>query len=251
MERYRTTLILLAVLVVLGALAFFLNNQSTATNVTPTPEPTQYVWRDDNQVIGIDVLSGTQKVALRKNVTTTIWSIIEPVQAEADGFAVGSVADRLKELEATAIISNVTDLSQYELAAPGLTVTATFSDTQNTRRTIQIGGTTIDGAGYYAKQPDSNVVYVVSNALIEPLKSWLTTPPERQPTPTPLPQATIVPPPTNTPLGAGTPTGATTTTPVTGTVTITSTAIVTGTTTVTGTATPGTPATNTTPTGTP
>ncbi len=244
MERYRTTLILLAVLVVLGALAFFLNNRGGATNATPTPSTAQYVWKSDSAVIGIDVMSGTQKVALQKNITTTIWSILQPVQAEADSFAVGNIADQLKDLQATAVITDATDLAQYGLDRKGLSVTATFSDTTHTTRTVQFGEATIDGAGYYARLPDASTVYVVSNGLVETLKSWLTSPPVQPPTPTPLPQATIVPPPTNTPLSAGaTPTGV-----VTGTVTITGTATVTGTI-VTTTTTTVTPAAS--PTGTP
>ncbi len=38
MERYRTTLIMLVLLVALGVTAFVLNNNGASTNATPTPE---------------------------------------------------------------------------------------------------------------------------------------------------------------------------------------------------------------------
>lgn len=205
MERYRTTIILLALLVVLGGLALFLNNRNTATPGTPTPEPTQYVWQEENQVNAIEVVSGTTRVSLRKDVTTTLWTVTEPVQKEADSFAVSNIADSLKSPQATAQYTDTQDLSGYGLDKPGMSVTATFSDTQGTKRVMTIGTPTFDGSGYYVKLPDSANVYVVSNSIIEPLRTWLTTPPVAPPTATPLPVTVVV-------TGTSTITGTTVTT---------------------------------------
>lgn len=194
MERYRTTLIMLGVLLVLGALAIFLNNRSNSSdlaNGTPTPV-SQYVWQDDNQVTGIDVMSGTNKVSLKKDVVTTVWQITEPVKTDADTFAVGNEADSLKSLQATSVLTDSSDLKQYGLDKPAMSATMIFSDTKSTKRTILVGTTTFDGAGYYVKTPDTAKVYVVANTTIEPLRSWLTTPPVNPPTPTVVP-ITIVP----------------------------------------------------------
>lgn len=193
MERYRTTIILVAVLVILAGVAFFLNNrnENTATtdaSATATPDPSKHVWIDDEDVISIDVLSGTQKVLLRKDVTTTVWSLVEPIQADADPFAVGGVADQLKALAATTVLTGVTDLAQYGLDKSGLTVLVRTGGSKPGKHTLHVGNTTIDGSGYYARVDDSkDKVYIVSNVTIEPIKSWLTTPPKAQPSPTPLP----------------------------------------------------------------
>lgn len=193
MERYRTTLILLALLVALGGLAMFLNNNRGGTpGGTPTATPTQYVWQDENQVIGIEVVSGTNKVTVRKDITTTFWAVTEPVQKDADTFSVSSVADSLKSLEATAQLTDTTNLSAYGLENPGMSVTSTFSDTQGTRRVLLVGDAIFDGSAYYVKTSVTGTVYIVSNQVIEPLRTWLTTPPVAPPTATPFPVTVVV-----------------------------------------------------------
>ncbi len=237
MERYRTTIILLVVLVALGGLAVVLGgNRGTTTPGEPTPTPAVYVWQDENQVTGLDAVSGTKKLVLTKNVTTTIWSLHEPISDTADPFSVGNVADQLKSLQATGTITDATDLAQFGLAQPGVTLTVTFSDTAGTKRTLLIGNATVDGSAYYVKTPDKPEVYLVSNAVVEPLRSWFDSPPKVVPTATPLLPTlgptqevtgtgtvtnTVLPAGTTTPAGAGPPGAAGTTTPeaqVTGTI---------------------------------
>lgn len=236
MERYRTTIILLVLLVALGGLAVVLGGNRGATNTpgVPTPAPVTYVWQDDNPVTGLDAVSGTQKLVIVKDVTTTIWSIREPISDTADPFAVGNLADQLQNLQATSTITDASDLAQFGLANPGVTLTVAFSDTAGTKRTLLLGGKTIDGSAYYAKTSDKADVYLVSNSIVEPLRSWFDAPPKVVPTATPL-LPTIGP-----------------TQEVTGTGTITGTVLPAGTTTPAGATTPGaagtaTPAGTTTP----
>ncbi|HET6312931.1 MAG TPA: DUF4340 domain-containing protein [Chloroflexia bacterium] len=229
MERYRTTIILLVLLVALGGLAMVLggNRGATDTPGVPTPAPVTYVWQDDNPVTGLDAVSGTQKLVIIKDVTTTIWSIREPISDTADPFAVGNLADQLQNLQATSTITDASDLAQFGLADPGVTLTVAFSDTAGTKRTLLLGGKTIDGSAYYAKTSDKADVYLVSNSIVEPLRSWFDAPPKVVPTATPLLPTigptqevtgtgtitgTVLPAGTTTPAGATTP-GAGTTTP--------------------------------------
>lgn len=212
MERYRTTIILIAVLVVLGGLAIALGGKNPpAVPGSPTPGPTFFVWQGTDPVIAIDVVSGTKKVSLTKDISTTIWSLNEPIKSVADPFAVGNVADAFQSLQATSVLTAGNDLAQYKLDKPALTVTSTFSDTARTKRVLQVGGPTFDGSGYYTKLADQPSVYIVSNTNIEPIRSWLDTPPKFVPTPTPL-------------LPTAAPTSA-----ITGTLTVTGTVGITGT----------------------
>src|SRR5919201_443394 len=122
MERYRTTIILVVVLVVLVGVALFLNNNRTSggtdVTATPTPDTSKVVWQDSEPVDSIDVVSGTKVVSLRKDLTTTVWSLVKPIQADADIYSVGSVADSLKSLQALAVITSPKDLAQYGLEKP-------------------------------------------------------------------------------------------------------------------------------------
>ena len=202
MERYRTTLILLGVLVVLALVAFFVNlNPNSSTVGVPTPVPTTYVWDEPNQVVGIDVITATERVSLQKDISTTVWTLTQPITFEADPFVVGNIADILQKPSATSVITSPGDLAQYHLDKPSFSVEATFSDTQHTKHTLLIGGPTFDAANYYTKTPDNATVYAISNSTIDPLRSWFTTPPKLEPTATPLP-ITVVP--TETITGTGT-----------------------------------------------
>ena len=187
MERYRTTIILLVLLVALGGLAFVLGgNRGTTPTDSPTPVPVTYVWQEPNQVVALDAVSGTEKLVLTKDITTTIWSIREPISDTADPFAVGNLTDQLQNLQAAGTITEASDLAQFGLAEPQVTLTLTFSDTANTKRTLLIGDPTIDGSAYYVKAGDKPEVFLVSNAVIQPLHSWFTNPPKVIPTATPL-----------------------------------------------------------------
>jgi hypothetical protein len=217
MERYRTTLILAVVLIVLVGAIYLMSGRNQGTAGTATPTPTQYVWEETNPAIGLTVVSDTQRVVLEKDLTLGSWKLLEPVQKPADLFAVSGVADSMQKLQAMYTLSETTDLDQYGLAHP-MTVTLEFSGTTVTERTLLIGGPLTDLSGYYVKTPESNEVYVVGNTLVEPLRSWLTNPPVQPPTPTPAPQLTVVPPPTATstpePGAATTPAASTPTTEV-------------------------------------
>jgi hypothetical protein len=224
MERYRTTIILIAVLVVLAGTAYFLNNKpgagATGASATPTVDPSKFVWRETTPVDSIDVISGTKTVSLRKDVTSTTWSLVLPIKADADPYSVPSQADALQNLKASAVLTSATDLSQYGLDKPAMQVMVRATGSTQFKHTLQVGLTTIDGSGYYVKEADKKTVYVVDNTTIEPLRTWLDTPPKAQPTATPLP-ITVVPP-TNTPPQTITATGTLTVTlPVSGTATST------------------------------
>ncbi|MDQ3927951.1 MAG: DUF4340 domain-containing protein [Chloroflexota bacterium] len=187
MERYRTTIILLVLLVALGGLAIALGgNRGATTTGEPTPVPPAYVWQEQNPVSGLDAVSATQRLVLVKDVTTTIWSIREPISDTADPFAVGNLADQLQSLQATSTITDAANLADFGLASPAVTITVAFSDTAGTRRSLLIGNQTIDGSAYYAKTPEGAEVYLVSNSVIEPVRSWFASPPKVVPTPTPL-----------------------------------------------------------------
>lgn len=237
MERYRTTLILVVVLLALAGMAFFLQNRNSgAADATATPVPEQFVWEETDPVVSIDVISGTQTVSLRYDVSTTVWSIIEPVQDEADATAVGNAAESLKSLRTTGILTDTADLAPYGLDKPGMQVKLATGGAQPKQHAFQLGDATFGGANYYIKTPDSPNVYVVSNSIIEPIKSWLTTPPVAPPTPTPLPL--ITPTPTVAITGTTTLTG-TVTVPATSTTTLGGSATIT--TTSPGAANPTTP----------
>lgn len=222
MERYRTTLIMLGALVLLVVVWLLLRGNpavSSSGSTTPTATPEPYVWQESSDVNYVDVVSGTTTVSLRKDMSTTVWSLVSPIKDTADSFSVSSEADSLKSLQATAVLTSPTDLAQYGLDKPPLKVTVKTAAATPAEHTLQVGNATIDGAGYYTLADGKKDVYVIANSIIEPLKSWITTPPKAPPTATPAPAT-----PTERAVPSGTvPAGgsATVTLPLTSTTTIT------------------------------
>ena len=228
MERYRTTIILGGVLLVLGILAFFLSSRNAASPGTVTPVPNVYVWDELVPVKALEAVSGSEKIVLTKDPVLGSWRINEPVDELADIFQVGSVADSMQRLQAQYALSDTTDLEQFGLASPVLEITATFSDTAGSTRKLLVGKLTPDGAGYYVKTPDSNKLYTVLSTTIGQVVNWLKNPPVQPPTPTPVPITPVTatpteiisatatlstPPPVTTPPSAETPVATNTATP--------------------------------------
>jgi len=218
--RNRSIIVLGVVFIVLAGISYWLTS-NPATPPTPTPEPTYPIWNYGSATVqGVTVQSPTSTVTLQ--VTGGKWEITAPVHEPADDLQVSQATDPLKQAEGRAKIGdNVTDLAQYGLDSPALTVTLVLSGATTPKVDLLVGKPNVDGSAYYVRPAISNTVYLLNNTLIEPLKGWLTTPPIAQPTATALP-ATIVPapsPPTSTgtlsgteslPLTPGTPPAATT-----------------------------------------
>ncbi|HMA36764.1 MAG TPA: DUF4340 domain-containing protein [Chloroflexia bacterium] len=214
--RNRTLIVLAVVFVILAGLSFYLQS-NPATPPVPTAEPTVIVW---------DYSSGTASMLSVQSPTSTVtlqiqggkWRITAPLQTDADDLQVAQVASQLKKPEARSKIGdNVTNLQQYGLATPALTVTLVLSGITPPQQQLLVGNASLDGSAYYVRPAGSNAVYLITNATIESLKGWLSAPPVAQPTPTPLPALL---PPTS---------AITNTNPLSGTHTITGTVPLTGT----------------------
>lgn len=175
-------------------------NQQPEVSTSPTPEPTVVAWNyATGTVQSLTVQSLTSTVALQ--VQGDDWRITAPLAADADDVQVAQEATTLKILQASQKIGdNVPDLAQYGLTTPALTATLVLSGATTPQQSFVVGKQSVDGASYFINPVGTKAVYLVSNAAIEPLKTWLLTPPVAVPTPTPLP-VTIQPTATNTPEG--------------------------------------------------
>jgi hypothetical protein len=192
--RYTGTVIMLGVFLLLAVALFALtqNQNLGVVNPTATPTPTVTVWDlSAGTTQGLRVDSPTQTVALQ--VVNNQWQLTAPINEPASQFQVGAAADQLKTLQAQRVITSATDLAQYGLDSPVLTVTLVMSGVTPTDNRLLVGDTTIEGGSYYVQVAGKPEVYTVLNTLIEQLRSWLTTPPKAEPTPTPLVVASPVP----------------------------------------------------------
>ena len=122
--------------------------------------------------------------AVAVQIVNNKWQLTAPTNEPASDFQVGTMADQLKKLQASRVLTE-TDLTKYGLDTPVLTVTLVVSGAQQTDNTLLVGKATTDGGSYLCEQRTSRDL-CRAEPVIEQLRSWLTTPPKAEPTPTPL-----------------------------------------------------------------
>lgn len=231
-------------MIVLGGAVFLLQSPGSSGTGATTPTPTANLFGagTSDPITAIDVVSGTKRVSLRQEVTGTTWLLIEPIKADADNFAVNNVADQLKTLQPALTITETKDIALYGLDKPPLQISVKTGGSKPGEATLLVGKTTPDGANYYVKVQGKDPIYVVVNSSIEPMKTWLDSPPKAQPTPTPM-ALTVLPADTPTLPGSSAPISNTNTggigPAITGTTTLTGTSPITSS--VPGAANPTTP----------
>jgi hypothetical protein len=201
--NYRTTAILLALLVVLAGVVYYLQGQPSPGQAAATPMPSVVTFTPSDATKMV-ISSGDKSTELA--LSGSNWNIVQPRPTPADNSRVQGWVDQIGALSADRVIDNATDLSTYGLAQPKLNVEVDLKGGKAVK--LAFGDKTPDGADYYVQVPSdpakTKSVYLISAALGDDLASALTKPPQALPTPTALP--TLVPAPTlNAPKPAATP----------------------------------------------
>jgi hypothetical protein len=188
----RVTAGLLAVLIALGAYVFFgspagpmtgpagLASGTAGPGATPTPQLD--LWKlDDRQIASVTVREAAGEAGVQRNGDD--WSLL-PSGEPADRLRVNSLMLRLANLRATRRLDSVTNLADYGLTAPAMTVAYKLAD--GTGHTLTVGGKAPAESGTYSQVDDDQTVYLLSNALVQDIERLVSDPP-RQPAPSPSP----------------------------------------------------------------
>ncbi len=202
----RITLVVVALFVLLFGYVYFVELNKTPEQLgTPTPVPQPQVFQlNANDVKSIEVRDLRAPRETKLTRTETGWTIELPVQKGADSPAVDSTIGQLTSLQATRVLTNVTDLAPFGFVTATLEARLIMSDT--TPYALTVGGKTPNGSDYYAVYTgDKSKVFIVSGATVDAFMKWLDTPPVE---PTPTPTSTATPP--VTPTSSASPTAATT-----------------------------------------
>ena len=211
----RTTLIVVAVFALLVGYIYFFEINKTADQLsaqlgTPTAKPPTYALQlnaSDVNSIQLSDLQAPRQVIVQRNGSD--WQVTQPISKTADTFPVESAVSALASLQATRVLTNVTDLAPYGFVTPTLEIRVVMSDTK--QYAITIGGKTPNGSSYYVIYTgDKSNVFLINTSNIDEVKGWLDAPPYQ---PTPTPTFTPSPTPSVTDTPAITPTPAATDTP--------------------------------------
>ncbi|MBI5649656.1 MAG: DUF4340 domain-containing protein [Chloroflexi bacterium] len=202
----RNTLILVAVLALLAGYVYFFEINKTPEQLsaqlgTPTAPPQAYIFQlDQKQVRELLVrdLRDGREAHLARNEKG--WQILKPVNAPADSEKIEQALGYITTLQATRVLTNVTDIKQFGLGNATLELRVTMQD--GAPFALTVGDKTADGASYYvAYTGATNQVFIVSTFVLEGAKVLLDKPP-LEPTPLPPPTATRAPSDNATPPAA-------------------------------------------------
>lgn len=193
----RTTLIIAAIFALLAGYVYFFELNKTPEQLsqqlgTPTITPRPYVMQfDPAQVTTLEVadLRAPRQVRLTRDRAN--WQVTLPIEKGADNFQVESVLTTLANLQATRVLTNVTNLAPFGFVTPTLEVRIAMSDQKE--YAITIGNKSPNNMAYYAVYTgDQSRVFLLDTPNVDKLKDWLDTPPY-EPTPTPTFTPTLTP----------------------------------------------------------
>ena len=178
----RLTLGLVGVLIVLGGYVYFFElsgaDRQPASQTALMLYPTTYGEYD---IVELKIATKEQRVHFVRTDTTFTqdWQMVAPhplAPAELDQVRVNGAAVRLGHLTAGQVITDTTNLAQYGLAPPALTVTLTISNGQTI--TLLTGAQTpVNNQRYVQTEAGPRSVYLVPSLAVDALHDLLAVPP--------------------------------------------------------------------------
>jgi hypothetical protein len=166
--KYRSTLIYLALAVLLVAFYFYETRKEEKKK--SAEEQTSFLFSvKPDDVTSLVLKSGDQEMRFEKMRGT--WEILQPVRGGVDSFALTRLLSRLTGLKShRLIVESPKDLSEFGLHQPEVTLSFRAGDQDNT---LFIGHISPIEKGYYAAKGGDGKVYMVSGedkrALDRPL----------------------------------------------------------------------------------
>lgn len=191
---YRTTAILLAILVVIGIAVYWQDLRPEAKK--EGPKETQIFSFETKDVNRIEVTYQGKTTELRKlrRENDTKWRLTKPEEAEADYWYMEGLASRLGKMNANRALTDTgSNLSEFGLDRPDAMVVIDLATEGGKQQSLLIGDKSPDGSAYYVKRSDSDTVYLVNSSLVGDIIKVTTDPPKATPTPTPAPAVTPAP----------------------------------------------------------
>ncbi len=187
----KVTAILVTLLVLGGSYVYFFELEAgpeATDNRAVSIHQREYGEYD---VVGLEVVGpdSSAHFARAAEASSRDWQMLRPTAwppDRIDQVRVNGSAYRLGRLTASQIITGVTDLAQYGLAPPDLTVTLTISNGQ--KITFLAGAQTpVNDSRYLQRAADDQTVYLVYGLAVDELQRLLDDPPLAS---TPLPPTT-------------------------------------------------------------
>lgn len=168
----------LGFLVILGALIAYATWPRPAPKPAPPRPPFFGCTKSNAKSLQV---AGTTTVQVERSDAHGAWQVVTPSAAPADRSSVEGVLDALDAIAPKDRFTKPSDLSQYGLDQPTLTVTcATLAGPSYT---LGVGAQTFDSSGYFLQKSDDSKVYVVPASAVDALNQFLSQPSGATPIP--------------------------------------------------------------------
>jgi hypothetical protein len=156
--RFRTTILLLLVLVGLGAYVYFVEYPKAEQEAK---KKTLFEFKaDDATQVTLDY--GDHKIVLKKSGND--WRITEPIDAPADATTVKNLVSAIADCEVKRDLKDASaDLSLYGLAKPFVTVTVKLGDKD--LPAFMVGKNTPVGFSTYVQRADDKKIQLANSAF--------------------------------------------------------------------------------------
>ncbi len=172
--NFRTTLIIIVLLAGMGG-AYYLFFQEpsdkTTTNEKPPIHQVYDVPRDKVEQVEISFADAAyQDLKLVKDKTTRNWQLTAPFQADADGEKVDQMLEDMLNKRVKQTLE-VTELTQYGLDTPSITLSLWTAGGASPAATFLIGKKAINFSVYVKEKSEAHIFLIESSALDDLTKS--------------------------------------------------------------------------------
>jgi hypothetical protein len=161
MRGLRSTIVLLAVLIGLGAYIYFVTGKKSGEDTGPKKEKV-FATVEPDKIEELKIKSESGDVTSLKKVSGA-WQIVAPVSAPAAESEIIGLTSALGQMEIVRVIDeNPTDLKDYGLANPRIEVEFKSGEGKPSGRVL-VGDKTPTGASLYAKRNDEKRVFLIAD----------------------------------------------------------------------------------------
>ncbi len=168
MKKFRSIIILLAVLLVLLAVYFFASPmwREDEAEDTTAEQSYQIAEIDHTLLVGLELTYGEEDLSFALNEKATEWNWSEDAEIPLDNMAFANIVTALNNAKSKYKLENVSSdqLAEYGLDAPSMTVKFSFSD--GTAKEFFVGKLNSFNSSYYLSEASApSTVYMIEAAV--------------------------------------------------------------------------------------
>lgn len=172
--NFKTTLIIVILLIGIGGAYYLFFQESPDDASTDEKPPIHQVYgvpRDTVEQVEISFADAAyQNLKLVKDKTTRNWQLTAPFQAEADGEKVDQMLEDMLNKRVKQTLE-VTELTQYGLDTPSITLSLWTAGGASPTATFLIGKKAINFSVYVKEKSEAHIFLIESSALDDLTKS--------------------------------------------------------------------------------